>query len=455
MNQRAGIRTLQRTLLALLVTASATLALSYTAAAAVAHAKPRPAAHRALGAADSNRVLVRVGAESITRGDVQRRIASLPEQFRSNYTTPEGRQQLVDRMVEEKVWMQLAIKDGVANRPAVKQQIDQQRRDLIIRTYLNDVMAASPAVSDSEARAQYDSHLADYRVPGTVTLRHILLKKEADAKRVLLAAKAPNAKWDDLVKRWSVDTLTRATGGNLGTVTKEGQFAAIGPQPALAEAAFTLGDGKIGGPYKTDKGWHVIKVDTVKPETTRPFDQLKAIIARQLGSQRQQDYYKDHLDQARRSLGVKPDSAAIKSFVSQRKTAREQFNEAQALTAPQARIDAYEKLLRDYPDSEVSPQAQFMVGFINSEELKSYDAADKAFHELLRRWPKAELASSAKWMIEHMRSEEAPAFINLDADSAVAGGGKTEGEGSVKVQTTERTAPTGQVKTRKGASRKP
>src|SRR5205085_12046319 len=81
------------------------------------------------------------------------------------------------------------------------------------------------------------------------------------------------------------------------------------------------------------------------------------------------------------------------------------------------RIAAYRKLLEDYPDSEVSPQAQFMVGFIYSEELKNYDEAETAFKGLLTKYPKAELAPSAQWMIDHMRSEEAPAFINMDSDS--------------------------------------
>jgi peptidyl-prolyl cis-trans isomerase C len=324
-------------------------------------------------------------------------------------------------MIEEKVWMQKAVQNGVPNRDQVKNQLDQQRRDLIIRTYLNDVMATNPAVSDSDAQAYYDAHQDEYKVPATVTMRHILLKKEKDAKKVLQMAKAPNAKWEDLVKKWSVDTLTKASGGSLGTVTREGQFASIGPQAKLAEEGFETGEGNIGGPYQTDKGWHIIKVDAVKQESVRSFDQVKPIISRQLGSQRQQDFYKSKLDEARRSLGVKPDSAAIKTFVSQKKTAREMFNEAQALTSPQSRLDAYEALLRQYPDSEVSPQAQFMIGFIQSEELKNYDAAEAAFKQLLAKWPKAELATSASWMIEHMRSEDVPAFVDLDADSAAAG----------------------------------
>jgi TolA-binding protein len=69
----------------------------------------------------------------------------------------------------------------------------------------------------------------------------------------------------------------------------------------------------------------------------------------------------------------------------------------------------------------VSPQAQFMVGFIQSEELRDYDAAERSFKAMLQNYPKSELTASAKWMLEHMRSESAPGSMNLEADSARAG----------------------------------
>src|SRR5439155_18099017 len=166
-------------------------------------------------------------------------------------------------------------------------------------------------------------------------------------------------------------------------VTREGACGWLGSQPALAESAFALKEGQFGGPWKSDRGWHIIRVDQLRPESTRPFDQVKALVTRQMGSQRQQDFYKAELDSVRRALGITVDSSAVKRFMSIRRTPREMFNDAQALGPPEQRIDAYQKLLDVYPDSEVSPQAQFMIGFINSEELKKYDEAEKAFRALL------------------------------------------------------------------------
>ena len=389
-------------------------------AAPAAGAAKAAGATRAATARDTSRVLVRVGGQPITRAMVQARIDELPDQYRAQYATPSGRQQVLDRMVEEKVWLTTALRHGIADRPKVKEQLDQQRRDLLIRTWINEQMAASPPPSDSEARAFYEAHLADYRSPATAVVRHILLKSESEARRVLALARDPKQDFAALAGKSSSDTLSRKSGGLLGTVTHDGLFPTLGSQPALAESVFALGEGKVGGPYKTDKGWHVVKVDRLQPETTRPFEQTRPLIVRQLSGQRTQEFYRRLLEKARHDIGVTADSNAIRGFVSARKSAREMFKDAQETTGPQARIDAYQRVVDSWPESDVAPQAQFMVGFIHSEELKDYDGADKAFHLLLQKYPKSELASSAQWMIDHMRTEEAPAFITQEADSSRA-----------------------------------
>ena len=377
--------------------------------------RARPAAKSA------DTVIARVGGEKITRADVQRRLDELPEPYRANYLTPEGRQQFIDRLVEERVWLLGARKRGVDRRPELRRQLEQAERDLLIRTYVNEVMSGNAAPADSEAQAFYDAHAADYRTPATVTMSHILLKSESEGRRTTKAAKG-REDWKKLVTRYSADTVTRATGGALGTVTREGNFAALGPQPALAESAFALGTaagaGAIGGPYKSSRGWHVIKVDAVKPEAVRPFEQVKSMIVRQLSQSRSQEYYKARLAGEKAALGVSVDSTAMREFVSQRKTAQQLFREGQDAGAPTARIAAYRRLLQEYPESDVSPQAQFMIGFIYSEELKNYDEAEQAFHDLLQRYPKSELAESARWMIAHMRTEDAPAMMNVESDSS-------------------------------------
>lgn len=400
-----------------LLVALAALPVAAAKAPAPKHANRAHAAARGRSGApaDTSPVLVRIGNDVITRAMVQQRLDEIPEGVRGQYETPDGREQLLERLTEEKVWMVTAMKAGVADREQLKKQLEQQRRDLIIRTYLTEAMAGNPAPSDSDAKVYYDAHLADYKVPATVTVRHLQTKTEAEARRLLPQARAKGADFQALVKKFSTDSVTKATGGLLGTVTRDGVFGSLGSQPTLAESVFALPQGAIGGPYKTTKGWSLVQVESKKDEGTRSFDQVRPLIMRQLTSQRSQEYYRTLLDKARRDLGVKSDSAAIKDFVSAKKSARDLFKDAQEAGPADQRLALYRQLLEQYPDADVAPQAQFMIGFINSEELKNYEEAERAFKALLARYPKSELSASAQWMIAHMRSDDAPPMLQLDA----------------------------------------
>lgn len=401
-----------------LLTVSAVTLMAAPAKKIVKPAKP------AVTAGDSDVVLVRVGKEVITRRTLNDRLLDIPEQYRSNYQTPDGRQQLLDRLIEERLWMIDADAHHVSDRSDLQRQLASQRRDLVIRTWVNEVMAANPAPSDSEAKAYYDSHQSDFRVPASVTMRHIQVKTQAEGRKVLALAIAKGADWTKLVNTYSTDSLTRGTGGSLGSVTREGNFPSIGSQPALAETALAMAEGTIAGPFQTTKGWSVIKIESVKKEDVRPFDAVHTFITRTLTQQRQGQFYQDQLRNVREKVGVSPDSAAIKGFLSAKKTARELFQDAQQAGSPESRIAGYRQVVESYPDADVAPQAQFMVGFINSEELKKYDEAEKAFRELLVKYPKSELAASAQWMVDHMRSEDAPNFPGADSVAAVTAAGK-------------------------------
>ncbi len=64
----------------------------------------------------------------------------------------------------------------------------------------------------------------------------------------------------------------------------------------------------------------------------------------------------------------------------------------------------YRRLLYLYPDSPNNYKAQFMIGFIYSENLKKDNLAIKAFKKLLEKYPKCDLADDADWMIRNIES---------------------------------------------------
>lgn len=78
------------------------------------------------------------------------------------------------------------------------------------------------------------------------------------------------------------------------------------------------------------------------------------------------------------------------------------FSGAQREKNPARKLGNYQAILRRFPESTHAPQAQFMVGFIQADELKDYPAAREAFKAFLEKFPDDELAASARWMLENM-----------------------------------------------------
>lgn len=65
-------------------------------------------------------------------------------------------------------------------------------------------------------------------------------------------------------------------------------------------------------------------------------------------------------------------------------------------------ISRYEELLKKFPKSSMAYKAQFMIGFIYSENLLNYDKAREAYQKVIDNYPNSEVVESAKWMLANM-----------------------------------------------------
>jgi peptidyl-prolyl cis-trans isomerase C len=313
--------------------------------------------------------------------------------------------------VEEKVWTLAADKAGVSERPEVKRQIEQSRMNLIVRTYLTEVMQTAPAPSDSVVAAYYEEHKneAMFLMPPARDVRHIQVGTAKEAKDVLLQLKK-GADFAALAKKLSLDTATNSNGGDLGRIERLGAFGGLGRQPALAESAFAAPLRVPVGPVQSTVGWHVLEVRDTIAAAPQPLDNVRPRLVQMLSRQSQEDYYRQMLEEAKTKEGFRWNQAAVDSFLHGRRTAAELFREAQDATDADGRIAGYQQVVEQYPQSEQAPQAQFMVGFVYSEEKKDYDKAEAAFKQLLNDYPKSELRNSAQWMLDNMRSDAVPNF---------------------------------------------
>ena len=73
----------------------------------------------------------------------------------------------------------------------------------------------------------------------------------------------------------SEDDGTREDGGALGSFARGERISEID------EAAFALQPGDLSEVFQTDAGFHVLRLDSLQPERTRPFDEVAPDLARE------------------------------------------------------------------------------------------------------------------------------------------------------------------------------
>ena len=126
------------------------------------------------------------------------------------------------------------------------------------------------SVSDAELRAYYDTNKELFDRPGraVVTLltipRTVTAADSAAVRARVLALRdeiVRGAKFEDVAKRESVDSVSAADGGSLG---KGGKGRFVEP---FEKAAYALKVGEISQPVATPFGYHLIRVDERKGDT--------------------------------------------------------------------------------------------------------------------------------------------------------------------------------------------
>ena len=125
-------------------------------------------------------------------------------------------------------------------------------------------------VTDAEISSFYDRNKKRFERPGRAVVslltvpRAVTAADSADAKRRIDAIRTEivaGAKFEDVAKRSSTDTISGADGGSLGKGGK-GRFT-----PKFEEAAYALKVGEISQPVLTPFGWHLIRVESRQGDT--------------------------------------------------------------------------------------------------------------------------------------------------------------------------------------------
>ena len=168
--------------------------------------------------------------------------------------------------------------------------VPEQRTVRIARISADQVPGA--VASDQEIAAYYNANQATYGTKETRSLSQAVVPDQASANAIAAKAK-------------SGTPLAAAAGAKAAVTTLTDQsrqaYASVAGDKAAA-AVFAAGSGAVVGPFQSDFGWVVVKVDSVKTEGGKPLAAAKAEIAAKLTADKRKQAVEDLVDKVQNAI---------------------------------------------------------------------------------------------------------------------------------------------------------
>ncbi|MDP4030377.1 MAG: SurA N-terminal domain-containing protein [Gallionella sp.] len=176
-------------------------------------------------------------------------------------------------------------------------QVQEQAKVEYVK-FSADNLLSKAEVSAEDARKYYDEHQSEFGAPEERQAAHILVTAtaaapqaeqdaaKAKAEQLLQQVRLNPAKFAELAKQNSQDPGSAANGGDLGFF---GRGMMVKP---FEDATFALKQqGEITELVKSDFGYHIIKLLSVKPARLLPFDEARESIIDKLRRQKATDMF--------------------------------------------------------------------------------------------------------------------------------------------------------------------
>lgn len=181
-------------------------------------------------------------------------------------------------------------------------------------------------ISDKEIKQYHEEHAAEFETQEQRRAAHILIPvakqatedqkqaARAQAEKVLQQVKQSPAKFAALAKQYSQDPGSAANGGDLGMF---GRGAMVKP---FEESVFSLKVGEVSGLVQTEYGYHIIKLQAVKPAKIQPLSEVRSLIVQRLKSQQAGDKFAELAEQFNNTVyeqsdTLKPAAELVKTNV--------------------------------------------------------------------------------------------------------------------------------------------
>jgi peptidyl-prolyl cis-trans isomerase C len=264
------------------------------------------------------KIVAEIGAEKITEADFDAVIESeienqlepmapfmTPEQFGEQkkkmlqqYKNPQAKQQYLQAWIVQEVLYRQALEEELAEKPEAKKLIDQLTRGALSQLLMNKELASKINITETDVQTYYAANKDKFIEPARAGISHILLEDEQQASELIGRIKG-GEDFGELAKQFSKDESTKEKAGRIETeVQEDSAIPGIGTYEELNKKIFAVDAPKVlDEPFKTEKGWEIVKVETLTPQRQKTLDEVSQQVISMLANQKRQDVQSSYIEQ--------------------------------------------------------------------------------------------------------------------------------------------------------------
>ena len=226
-------------------------------------------------------VVASVNGQNITDTQLNEAFAPMLKGQKFDSLSKDQQKYLTQQYIIQYLFLQDAKKEKIENTSAFKKDLERAKDGILLAIYQENILK-SIKISEADVKKYYEENKDKFIKPARVKARHILVKSEAEAKKIIselkdLKGKALEEKFSELAKKYSIDSGSAAQGGELGWFDQSTMVK------SFTDAAFSLKKGTITKtPVKSEFGYHIILKEDAQAKGAVPFDQVKNAIENNL-----------------------------------------------------------------------------------------------------------------------------------------------------------------------------
>lgn len=229
-------------------------------------------------------VVVRVNQTRVTVAEFRRRLdlerERIPAHLHMLMESTDVQKRYAQDLIRREILLQEAARRQIDSRPVVTDRVRQVKEQMMLQTLLKEEISDKVQVPEGDVQAYYEGHPEEFS-RDRLRAGHILVATEGEAQQVVERLKG-KAAFEGLARRLSLDKVSGAKGGDLGTIERGTMV------PEFEKAAYALKVGEVSAPVKTRFGFHIIRVTRREERPAAPFAQVREELQQRLLGERQQ-----------------------------------------------------------------------------------------------------------------------------------------------------------------------